>query len=235
MLSGARRYRVVLWGMLGAVSAGCSAPGAATEPSEIVLRVVDYERFVEETLTMLRENDLPPARVDRAAGRIETRPTTSGQWFELWRIDSPGGYQSLESSLHTIQRRVTIRIERASNGESAVVGKSASATEGVEEDGGKKGSGEEGEGGGVASGVAASGTMTARVSVEVEKTRYNAPERQVTTSSGALAIYSERIPTTEGLFKARDASERWIPLGRDGLMEAVLLERMARLPAVEAE
>lgn len=66
-----------------------------------------------------------------------------------------------------------------------------------------------------------------RVSVQVDKERYSAPERQVTTASGALAIYSERLPTTEGLLAARVEGEHWVPLGRDALFEAYLLEQIA--------
>jgi len=65
------------------------------------------------------------------------------------------------------------------------------------------------------------------VSVQVDKERYSTPERQVTTASGAFAIYSEHLPTTEGLAAARSADEHWIPLGRDALLEAHLLDKIA--------
>jgi hypothetical protein len=73
-----------------------------------------------------------------------------------------------------------------------------------------------------------------RVSVQVDKERYSAPERQVTTASGALAIYSERLPTTEGLLASRIEGEHWVPLGRDPLFEAYLLEQIAGAAAAEA-
>jgi hypothetical protein len=66
-----------------------------------------------------------------------------------------------------------------------------------------------------------------RVSVRVDKQRYSAPERQVTTASGALAIYSEHLPTTEGLLASRTEGEHWIPLGRDVLLEQYLLDTIA--------
>jgi hypothetical protein len=56
----------------------------------------------------------------------------------------------------------------------------------------------------------------------------------VTTASGALAIYNERLPTTEGLRGAASRGEHWVPLGRDVLLEGYLLDRIAaRLPEVE--
>ncbi len=66
-----------------------------------------------------------------------------------------------------------------------------------------------------------------RVSVHVDKERHSAPERQVTTASGALAIYSERLPTTEGLLAAKTAGEHWVPLGRDLPLELYLLDKLA--------
>lgn len=154
----------------------------------MTVQIPDREAFIDATLTLLREHDLPPQRVDRQDGLVVTRPTTGQQWFEFWRRDSQGGYQLLESSIHTIRRIVTVR-------------------------------------------VAPTDVETAQdafnVSVRVDKERYSAPERQVTTASGALAIYSERLPTTEGLLASKAAGEHWVPLGRDVLLERYLLERIA--------
>lgn len=69
------------------------------------------------------------------------------------------------------------------------------------------------------------------VYVEVEKSRFNTPDRQVTTASGAVAIYSERIPTAEGLRKSAMALSHWVPLGRDGDYERHLLAAILKPPA----
>ncbi len=68
---------------------------------------------------------------------------------------------------------------------------------------------------------------TYRVAVQVEKWRYSAPERQITTASGALAIYSEDVPTAGGARRADGRGVTWVPLGRDGLLEAYLLAKLA--------
>jgi len=169
---------------------GCRAPAPPDGPSEIVLRISDREAFLDATLTLLRERDFRPQRVERDAGLIVTEPCTSQQWFEFWRHDALGPYQLLEASLHTVRRNVTIRVEPA----------------------GPDRPGDE-----------------YRVAVQVDKQRYSAPERQVTTASGALAIYSERLPTTEGLMAARTAGEHWVALGRDALLESYLLGQIARV------
>jgi hypothetical protein len=157
-------------------------------PTQIVLQIPDREGFIDGTLSLLRHRDFAPERVDRDAGLIVTRPSTGQQWFEFWRSDSIGGYQLLESSIHTVRRIVTVHVDPV-----AQVG----ATDEYE------------------------------VSVQVDKQRYSAPERQVTTASGALAIYSEHLPTTEGLAASRTEGEHWVPLGRDVELELYLLDKIA--------
>ena len=170
---------------------GCQAPPQPNGPTQMTLRLTDKDAFIDDTLTMLRELDFPPDRVDREAGTISAGPSTGGQWFEIWRRDVHGGYQILESSIHTIRREVGIHIEPVSDD---------------------------------------ADSDQYRVSVEVSKYRYSAPDRQVTTASGALEIFSERLPTADGLRNARSASSGWSPLGRDGLLESALLARIARFP-----
>ncbi len=205
--------------------AGCHAPAQPGGPTEIVLRIPDYDRYVDASLSLLRWYDFPPDRVDRTSGLIVTRPTTSGQWFEPWRRDVLGGYQRLESNLHTVRRVVTVRIEPLV----ATTGAAEAASAGA--------AGE------------ASTTETApatqeqpetqpsagsyRVTVRVDKARLTTPERQVTTASGALVMYSRHVPTTEGT-RATAREDQWVPVGRDGLLEADLLNHLADVtPGVE--
>jgi len=65
------------------------------------------------------------------------------------------------------------------------------------------------------------------VSVQVDVYRYAAPERQVTTASGALQIFGERLPTAEGRMEPLTEASYWVPLGRDGRLEDELLRRIA--------
>lgn len=185
---------------IGLLLIGCQAPPAPTGPTSMVMRIPDRDAFIDASLSLLRRYELPPARVDRTRGEIVSRRTTSAQWFEFWRVDSQGAYQAFESSLHTIGRVVKIQVAPVEADESPIVAETQPTP------------------------------REYRVTVEVDKFRYSAPERQVTTASGALAIYSERVPTTEGLRRARGKGDRWIPLGRDPLLEAYLLARLAEVP-----
>lgn len=166
---------------------GCTAPHVGG-PTTATFEIADRDTFVNRTLTMLRENDLPPRFVDREIGRIETRRSTGGQWFEIWRSDVIGGYQSLESTLHTIGRTATITLDPVDGADQQTL-----------------------------------------VTVDVRKERYSAPERQVTTASGALGIYSETVPTYAGNRGRAGRFETWVPLGRDPLLEQRLLEELSAL------
>ncbi len=187
----------------------CRMPAAPDRPTAVVLQVPDYDAFVDATLSVLYRYDLPPDRVDRARGLIVSKPTTSGQWFEWWRVDSPGGYQLLESSLHTIRRTATIRIEA----QTQPVAASAPASE-------------------TQPGPDAPLPTRCKLTVQLDKARYSSPERQITTASGALAIYSQRVPTVEG--QRGEAVVQWVPLGRDPLLERFLLDCLVKAsPDVE--
>lgn len=179
------------------LAAGCQAPAPPTGPTERIVQVPDREAFIESSLSVLRRHDFPPEFVDRSRGMIITRPATSGQWFEFWRIDARGGYQTFESSIHTLRRVVTVNIE---------------PTEADDQ-----------------------GPDSYRLQVQVDKSRYSAPERQVTTASGAMAMFSTRLPTTTGLRQAMQRYAHWVPLGRDPLLEAYLLDLLVEaIPPAQA-
>lgn len=195
---------------------GCRAPVVPEGPTAITLRVPDYETFVDAACSVLRRYDFPPEHVDPGHGVIVTAPATSGQWFEPWRVDSQGPYQLFESSLHTLRRTVTVRLKP--------VGATEPASQPTVADVLKPEWEQE---------PSAWGAARYRVSVQVDKSRYSAPERQITTTSGALAMYSIRIPTTAGVRGAPSREVAWVPLGRDPLLEAFLLEKIAdALPEV---
>ena len=180
---------------------GCEAPPQPTGPTEIVARIPDYERFMDESVSFLRRYDFAPTFVDREQGVIVTQPATSAQWFEPWRIDARGGYNLLESSLHTTRRQVTVTVDPIDARPAAPAAGAPPAP------------------------ASAGDAPRYRVGVKVDKSRYSAPERQVTTASGALAIYSERLPTTEGLVP-RGYTVQWIPQGRDLVLEQFILDEM---------
>lgn len=210
---------------LAGLLTGCHAPPKPGGPTTAVWRISDFDAFLDDTLSVLRECDLPPARVERTSGLVVTEPATSAQWFEWWRSDARGGYQALESSLHTIRRTVTLHAVSASaaDGDSPVDQDAAAPETTVRAPApAPVGDDESAPTGGAY-----------RITIQVDKQRRSAPNRQVTTASGALAIYNERIPTELGQRGARSRELEWVSLGRDVLLEEYLLARLAGLPQVD--
>ena len=185
-------YALFLWGCSLTLVGGCQAPPQANGPTRAIVRVSDRDAFLDSMMTVLREHDFPPDQLDRRGGTLVTEPSTSGQWFEIWRSDVHGAYQILESSLHTLRRIVTVHVSPS----------------------------------------VADGEDAYDLVVEVDKQRLSAAERQITTSSGLLSIYSERVPTIEGKRGAGSALVRWIDAGRDVLLENYLLGRFAEAAAL---
>jgi hypothetical protein len=225
MLSRGSTFRRLLplgLGVLCAV-AGCQAPAQPTGRTSMVLRVADYDRFWGESLSMLRRYDFAPEFVDRAQGLAVSQPATSGQFFEFWRVDSRGAYNIAESSMHTMRRIVTLQVEPLDG----LI--PPPADEPVELAAGESPATQP-----TSPQLAQTGPPPRyRVVVRADKSRYSAPERQVTTASGALGIFSERLPTAEGLMP-HGYVVQWVPLGRDGLLESFLLDEIARVnPAAE--
>lgn len=187
---------------------GCQTPAPSSAPAELTLLVADRDVLIDRALTVLRESGFDPDAVDRDNGLIITKRATSGQWFEFWRPDSRGAYQVLESSLHTMGRVVTVALTSVEHGDTAEAPATAATTA-----------------------AAAPATRPAagwcRLRVRVDKSRYNAPARQVTTASGALAIYGEELPTEEGVRRAHTPDAHWVSLGEDGLLAEYLLGRIA--------
>jgi hypothetical protein len=209
MSGNSRIWGLICLGGLAALSA-CQAPTKPVDPTTDVISLRDKDAFIDTALTVLREHDLQPQFADRGHGEIVTHPTTSAQWFEFWRKDAPGSYQLFESSIHTVQRVVTVHI--APEGDPPTTAPAAPAISAADANG-----------------------DSYRLTVEVQKFRFSAPERQATTASSALAIYNERLPTREGLVAAKTAGQHWVPLGRDPLLETYLLEKLVdRAPRLTA-
>lgn len=146
-----------------------------------------------DTLLVLRDFGFQPDRQDRANRVIVTRPETSAQWFEAWRQDYSDAYCTLESSMHTVRRRVTVAL--------------------------KPGSSE----------------RQWEIDVRVDIQRADAQERQATTASAALQMFSAQTPTTGGeVLTAAYAAPRWRDLGRDPTLERRILRRLGASPAMGA-
>ena len=55
-------------------------------------------------------------KADAEAGLVRTRPLAGAQFFELWRRDSVGRFNSAEANLHSLRRTVELNIRDADQG-----------------------------------------------------------------------------------------------------------------------
>jgi len=181
--------RLVIIIVLGcglSVLGGCQRPAGTVsmERPEVRVARVDFDQAWDEVLDVLSEHYFQSDYQNPRSGRIVTHPTVSKQWFEFWRDDALGAYQQLESSLHTIRRRVEVTF------------------------------------------VPVDDSYDVNLAVHIQ--RKTQPQRQVTTASGALQIYREKLPIYTGeKLPAAAAGVWWVNVGTDGLLEAYLLERIA--------
>lgn len=104
-----RRRRLLLFAALILAPFACHRPVRPQEPTASAVDETQLDALWATALSVLQKHDFQPDRQDRAQGIITTLPVTSMQWGEAWRQDVADSYSYLESSLHTVQRKVTIR------------------------------------------------------------------------------------------------------------------------------
>ncbi len=218
------RFVCCVFALTSVWSAGCATAPVVGPPAAYKISLTSYDEFINESLTTLRRYDYIPQTVDRATGRIVTEPSTGGQWFEFWRRDSRGAYQSLENSLHTMRRRVFVNVTPVSAAEAdgSTADIEMAATSATVETSSS-----------IAPDVLPAPQGVYRVEVRVEKERLHAPDRQAYSASSGLAVYSTQLPTVAG---ERGGATRqlahWSPTGRDPLFEDWLLDRLAACDSV---
>jgi len=61
---------------------------------------------------VLARFDFEIAKSDVQAGVIRTHPLSGGQFFEMWRQDNVGRFNSAESNIHSIKRTVLLTVSR---------------------------------------------------------------------------------------------------------------------------
>ena len=108
---------VMLIMLSGTIACQMPTPPETETAAEVAEPQLD--RLWDSALSVLRKHDFQPTRQDRALGIIETMPTTSMQWHEFWRQDVASSYDLFEASLHTTQRKATVRFLRGDGDHSA--------------------------------------------------------------------------------------------------------------------
>jgi hypothetical protein len=99
--------------MAGCTPAHRVAPAATDEP--LCAEGISTTDAVAAVTTVLSAMRFSIDKADPDAGVIRTLPLRAGQFFEPWRRDNVGASGVAEANLHTIRRRVELRVD-AQNG-----------------------------------------------------------------------------------------------------------------------
>jgi len=97
--------------LLFAMLAGC----ASQQPCEVAteqLCVTGLEKIavMKAAEDVLAEMHFTIEKADIEAGLIRTSPLSGAQFFEFWRSDNVGAFNSAEANLHSIRRTVELNI-----------------------------------------------------------------------------------------------------------------------------
>lgn len=85
-------------------------------PKEICVGNVEKAAAMQATEDVLAKMRFTIEKADAEMGYIRTNPLPGAQFFELWRKDSVGEFNSAEANLHTIQRTVQVEISEKDEG-----------------------------------------------------------------------------------------------------------------------
>lgn len=105
-------FRPAVIGLCAIGALGCQRPAAPEGPTRETVPSTALEPLWDAALTVLPKHGFRPDRQDRAAGVIASLPTTSQHFWEFWRQDVAEPYGFVHASLHTTQRKATVRFIR---------------------------------------------------------------------------------------------------------------------------
>ena len=91
---------------------GCHKPDQPEGPTVEAIENDQVDSLWAAAESVLRKHDFQIDRQDRAVGVLSTLPTTSQQFFEVWRQDVADPYSLGQASLHTMPRRAQVRFVR---------------------------------------------------------------------------------------------------------------------------
>jgi hypothetical protein len=94
---------------------GC-APTQRCEPrTQIRLRDTSKAELMKAAQDVLGRMHFSIEKADSNVGYIRTKPLPGAQFFEFWRSDNVGEFNSLEANLHSIRRTVVLDVAEKDN------------------------------------------------------------------------------------------------------------------------
>ncbi len=92
--------------------AGCAKPYKGEIVEQICPPGIDKQQAMQIAEDCLGKMNFTIAKSDANLGVIRTNPLTGAQFFEIWRKDNVGSFNSTEANLHSIRRIAEINISQ---------------------------------------------------------------------------------------------------------------------------
>jgi len=92
--------------------AGCAKPNRNETVEQICPAGLDKQQAMQIAEDVLGELHFSIAKSDANLGVIKTRPLAGAQFFEFWRKDNVGSFNSAEANLHSIRRIAKLNIKQ---------------------------------------------------------------------------------------------------------------------------
>ena len=94
------------------VLAGCGKERQYKPVEQICIANPDKAAVMQAAQDVLNDMYFTIDKADTGEGYIRTHPLPGAQFFEFWRSDSVGSFNSAESNLHSIRRTAELNISR---------------------------------------------------------------------------------------------------------------------------
>jgi len=95
--------------------AGCGQKQQYQAVERICMPNVNKLKAMEAAEHVLAKMRFTIDKSDEKLGVIRTRPLAGAQFFELWRSDNTGAFNSAEANLHSIRRTAELNINQQGN------------------------------------------------------------------------------------------------------------------------
>jgi hypothetical protein len=92
--------------------AGCAEPHRYEAIEQICPAGIDKQQAMQIAEDVLAKMHFTVAKSDANLGVIKTRPLAGAQFFEFWRKDNVGSFNSAEANLHSIRRIAELDIRQ---------------------------------------------------------------------------------------------------------------------------
>lgn len=104
-----------------AIASGCAQQQQLEAKDVLVAQLfmadVNKADVMEAAENVLSSMRFVIEKSDMDAGLLRTVPLSGAQFFELWRSDNAGGFNAVESNLHSLRRTVELNVNKEASGQ----------------------------------------------------------------------------------------------------------------------